>query len=105
MAQKFLDTVDLFDPHVDDRTIYVEQLEQYFNANKMEDNQKVAVFFYSYREESKQNTLQPANPSSKTLDDLLVAMTSRVNPKSLVIVERFKFHRQNQQKSESVSQY
>ena len=88
---------------------YAERLEQYFVANGIqEDAKKVAVLLCVMGEKSYElvhNLLAPAKPSSKKYQEIVDALTEHLQPKTLIIAERFKFHKRNQASTETVSQY
>ena len=88
---------------------YAERLEQYFIANGIqEDTKKVAVLLCVMGEkpyELVHNLLAPAKPASKKYQEIVDAMTEHLQPKPLIIAERFKFHKRNQGSSETVSKY
>lgn len=44
-------------------------------------------------------------PSSKKFDEITMILQIHLNPKPLVIAERFRFHKMNQSKKESISEY
>ena len=92
----------------DDWDQYTERLEQYFLANGIPEDKRVAAFVtivggktYSLMS----NILAPRKPPDLPYADLVAAMKAHLKPKPLVIVERFQFHRRNQAESESVSEY
>ena len=51
------------------------------------------------------NLLAPTLPKDKTLDEIVDVLTKHYEPKTLVIAERFQFHRRNQAVGESVAEY
>lgn len=48
---------------------------------------------------------QPQKPGEKTYNDIVKILDKHFTPKPLVIAERFRFHKRNQEESESVVQY
>ena len=42
------------------------------------------------------NLLSPAKPAEKEFDEIVQVMQNHLNPRPLIIAERFKFHRRNQ---------
>lgn len=88
----------------DDWPTYVERLEQYLAAdNVTEEKKKVAVLVtvmgakaYGFL----QNLVAPAKPADKKFDNLV---KDHLNPKPLVIAERFKIHKWDQQKGRASS--
>lgn len=49
--------------------------------------------------------LAPEVPSSKKYEELVAILGEHLNPKPLVIAERFTFHDRNQKEGETVAQY
>ena len=49
--------------------------------------------------------MAPANPKSKSFEELVAALKQHYKPKPLVIAERFHFYRRNQDSSESIAEY
>ena len=109
MAQRpILGAMDSFNPDTDDWSAYVERLESFFLAHEIKDDKKVAVLLtvlgakaYSLL----RTIIAPGKPAEKTYQQLLDAMKSYVNPKPIVIAERFQFHRRNQNEGETLTQY
>ncbi len=97
--------VEPFEPGQDDWQMYTERLDQFFAANEIPDGiKKKAVFpivigtkAYSLL----RNLLPPAKPAEKSYAELLEVMKQHLDPKPLVIAERFRFHRRNQLEGES----
>ena len=99
--------------HVDsfnvDWNLYVERLGQYFVANDVTtDAKKVAILLTvmgSKAYELLHSLLAPAVPSTKKYAEITETLKAHLNPKPLVIAERFKFHHRNQREGETVAQY
>ncbi len=51
------------------------------------------------------NLLQPVKPGSKTYKELVDTLTHYFSPRPLVIAERFRFHRRNQDEGECVNMF
>ena len=88
--------------------LYTEHLDQFFVANAIVDKKKVAVLLtvigakaYSLL----RNLLAPTKPADTEYADLVKVMKDHLKPKPIVIAERFKFHRRDQQDEENVAQY
>ena len=97
-----------FDPATDDWEAYTERLDLYFTANAVEDDRKVAVFLTVAGPKTYtlvRNLVAPAKPADKTYRELVELVDRQLNPKPLVIAERFRFHSRNQGEHETVSQY
>ena len=88
---------------------YVERLEQYFVANNITTGTKeVAVLLTVVGPEAYgliRDLLTPDKPANKLYDEIVAAMKDHLNPKPLVIAERYKFHQRVQKEGESVAQY
>ncbi|XP_028329886.1 uncharacterized protein LOC114480190 [Gouania willdenowi] len=104
----FVGHMDTFDSRVEDWTIYVERFEQYCLANDIRDERKVAVLL-SLMGAKTYNLLRsltaPDKPADKTIGEITETLKNHLNPAPLVIAERFRFHRRNQAKTETVSEY
>ena len=103
-----LGTMDPFDPDTDSWPAYSERLEQFFVANDIADGKKVAVLLTVIGTKAYtllRNIIAPNKPASKEYGALVEALRAHLDPKPIVIAERFKFHRRNQREGESVAQY
>ena len=108
MMAATLGHVEPFDLN-DNWPLYVERLGQFFVANDIKDDTKqVAVLLTvigSKPYELLHSLLAPETPSSKKYEELVAVLGDHLNPKPLVIAERFKFHNRKQQEGETVAQY
>ncbi|XP_030586939.1 uncharacterized protein K02A2.6-like [Archocentrus centrarchus] len=100
--------MDIFDNCTEDWTTYVERVEQYCVANKVENERKVAVLL-SVMGAKTYNLLRslitPAKPAAKSFKEITEVLQKHFQPKPLVIAERFRFHKRHQLKTESTSEY
>ena len=108
MAGNTIGKLSEFDPTSDSVSAYVERANLFFEANEIAAAKRVAVFLsaigggtYSLL----RNLLAPTLPREKTLDEIVDVLTKHYEPKTLVIAERFQFHRRNQAVGESVNEY
>ena len=108
MAGNSIGKLSEFDPTCNSVSAYVERANLFFEANEIAAAKRVAVFLsaigggtYSLL----RNLLAPTLPKDKTLDEIVNVLTKHYEPKTLVIAERFQFHRRNQAVSESVAEY
>ena len=100
--------MDSFDSTVEDWATYIERLEQYCVANKIENDRKVAVLLSVMGAKTYnllRNLLAPDKPASKGFKDIVKTLREHLNPKPLVIAERFRFHNRNQKRTESIPEY
>ena len=88
---------------------YYERIEQYFIANKIEDEaQKTAIFITVIGDETYsllKNLLAPTKPSTKSAKDLAKVLTGHLKPEPIVIAERFKFYERSQDEGESICDF
>ncbi|XP_067687115.1 uncharacterized protein [Haliotis asinina] len=88
---------------------YIERLNQYFVANDITDSdKKKAIRLTEVGREtySLMGTLvSPAKPSEKSYTDLCGTVKNHINPKTLVIAERFKFYQLKQRHGETVNAF
>lgn len=99
--------MDVFVSTVEEWATYVERVEQYCLANDIGNERKVVLL--SVMGAKTYNLLRsltaPVKPAEKTFKEIVDVLQMHLNPKPLIIAERFRFHKRNQQKTESVSEY
>ena len=87
---------------------YVERFEQFLVANDITEGKKVMATFLTAvgakTYELLKGIVVPAKPS-KLKFEVVEHINKHYDPKPLVISERFKFHKRNQQADESISEY
>ncbi len=101
-------TIAAFDITVEDWGTYVERMELYCEANAVADEKKVVVLLSLMGAKTYGllcSLLTPEKPADKTFQQIVDILNEHLNPKPLVIAERFRFHKRNQAKGESVSEY
>ena len=97
-----------FDKQVESFTAYVERVQIFFEANAVPEEKRLSVILsivggpvYSLL----RNLLAPVPPKDSSLDAVIDVLTAHFEPKPIVIVERFHFHRRGQLPGESVAQF
>ena len=86
-----------FDPTSDRISTYLERAEIFFQANEIAEDKRVAVLskiggkIYSLLSD----LLAPEKPATKSFTQLSEALKKHYEPKSVIIMERFQFHRRN----------
>ena len=87
---------------------FLERVELFFAANDIPTEKQVPVFLsvvggvtYGVL----RNLIAPHNPNDTTFEEITTTLKAHFEPKTLVIVERFHFHRRNQSPEESVNDY
>ena len=88
---------------------YCEILEQYFEANDIDDGDKQRAILISVvgpaTYKLMKNLLSPEKPASKTYTQLKELMQNHFCPKPSEIVQRYKFDSRSRQPNETVSEY
>ena len=100
--------LDEFDVTKESFGNYVERTEQYFTANDIKNEKKVAVFLSvigATTYGTLKNLCQPTLPKEITYDNLIKLLKEHFSPKPLVISVRFKFNKRNQRDNESINDY
>lgn len=101
-------TITAFDSSTEDWETYIERVELYCSANDVKDEKKVAVLLSIIGAKTYgllRSLLTPEKPNTKTFQQIVDTLKSHLNPKPLVIAERFRFHKRNQFQSESIADY
>ena len=87
---------------------YTERVKQYFAANEIANDRKVPALLammggktYSLL----RNLTTPDDPATKAYDDIVKLLDNHLSPKPLVIAERFRFHKRDQNEGESIPVY
>ncbi|XP_047997401.1 uncharacterized protein LOC125234995 [Leguminivora glycinivorella] len=97
-----------FDLNNDNWELYVDRLEQYFVANEVKTDMKVATLITVMGGDAYElmvNLCTPAKPASKTYDQLVELMKGHLNPKPSLLAERFKFRQRVQKHDENIANF
>ena len=108
MATRTYGQLSEFHPESESITSYVERARHFFRANDSVEEKQSAVFLSVIGGKTYvllRNLVAPDLPQDKTLPDIISALHNHFEPKPLVIVQRFHFHRRNQLPNESVAEY
>ena len=100
-----IEAFDLQNGHFEE---YLERLEQYFIANDIADEKKCAIFITVIGKEAYgvlRSLMSPDKPSSKSYTVVTKVFADHVNPKPIIIAERFKFYERKQSKNETVGEF
>lgn len=101
-------SIEKFNSKDMDITSYLERLEQLFLANFVEEDKKVPMLLTLTRAEAFEllkNILSPELPSTKSYEQLQIALTNYCSPKRLVIAERYRFYSVVQESSEDIKSF
>lgn len=102
-------TIAAFSSSQETWTVYVERLQQYFAANKIEDADQQRAILLSvcgpatYR--LIRNLVSPKKPTELKIMDLITIVQKHHDPKPSMIVQRFRFNGRNRRTGESVAAY
>lgn len=104
----YIGKLDAFDSSAEDWSTYIERAEQFFAANEIDDAKLVPVLLSAMGGKAYsllRNLTAPAKPATMKYEDIVEVMQSHLSPKPLLIAERFRFHKRNQTKEETVVAY
>ena len=108
MATRVMDILEKFEPEMETISSYLERVENYFSANKIQDDLKVAVFLNAIGRDTYsllRNLLAPRKLSEQSLPTLTMALKEHYEPQKVVIAERFHFYKRHQAAGESIVDY
>ena len=97
-----------YDASISEWKDYIEQLEQFFLANDVDDGGKKRAILLSSGSKTYsliRNLVAPDRPSDKSFDQLVELMEKHVNQIPSIIVERFKFYKRDCVSTETVATY
>ena len=97
-----------FDLNKDNWGTYVDRLEQYFIANSVKSEIKVATLITVIGNDAYElmvSLCMPDKPASKTFSELVAIMRGHLNPKPSILAERFKFRQRIQKQDETIATY
>ena len=97
-----------FNPGCEDWRSYVERLDNYFKANKVDDaDQKTAILLTVCGSKTYNlvRSLVSCNPNEKDYKDLVDIITQHFSPKPSSIMQRFKFNTRVRTRGESIAAY
>ena len=97
-----------FNPATDSITHYLQRVNLYFEANKIEDDLKAATLLSSIGASTYArlcNLMAPDEPGKQTLDQISSLLKKHYEPTRVQIAERFNFRKRNQAVGESIADY
>ena len=92
----------------DDWEQYAERLEQYFEANGIEDGKRVSVLITVMGAKAYallSDLVAPEKPATKSYAQLVGVLKAHLKPKPVIIAERFHFHQRRQNEGEDVAAF
>jgi hypothetical protein len=100
--------IESFDDGIEDWPTYVERIEQYFKANDVSDDKRVASLLSLIGSRTYgllRSLTAPEKPSEKTYQEIVDTLSRHLAPKPLIIAERFRFHKREQRDGETISAF
>lgn len=97
-----------FDENNEQWCSFTERFEYFVLANKIDSAVLVPTFLSVIGGKTfnlLRSLVQPDKPGDKSYDDIVSILQKHYAPKPLIIAERFRFHKRNQEDGESVSQF
>ncbi len=102
-------SMDQFVPEKETIECYVERLEQYLLANEIGNAGKKKATLLTVLGSTVYSVLRdllsPESPSTKTYQELVETLKQHYSPKPLIIAERYRFWKRDQESGESVPTY
>ena len=101
--------LDTFDYKYGDISVYLNKIEQYFRINNITDDKKQTAIFLTVVGKETYSLLRilsaPDMPSTKSVKILSDKLKEFLQPKSIVIAERYKFYGRDQREGEPIIEY
>ena len=100
--------IEEFNPKKERISAYLERVELFFIANGVKDAKQVATLLSVIGGKTYallRDLLASDKPSSKSLRQQQKTLQTHLEPKPVVIAERFQFHQRNQNSGKSVAEY
>lgn len=97
-----------FEENTEQWSSYTERFEYFVLANKIKDEVIVPTFLTVVGAKTfnlLRSLVQPDRPGDKSYAQIIKILGDHYSPKPLMIAERFRFHKRNQEECESVSQF
>ena len=95
-----------FDDSIEQWSSYSERFDYFVQANGIPDHKIVPTFLAVMGPKTfnlLRDLLQPTKPGGKTYAEIVKVLSDHFSPKPLLIAERFRFHKRDQEEGESVS--
>ena len=103
----FIGQVEEFIPGSDWKH-YVERVEMFFEVNSVAEDEKVPTILTLMGNKMYallRNIVSPRRPRDLSFEEIVDNLAKHLDPKPIVIAERFKFHKAEQQESESIRDF
>ena len=107
-AGKILGALHEFRPEEERFTVYLERVTIFFAVNDIPAEKKVPLLLNAIGGKTYgvlRNLMAPDNPINKTFEEITGKLTEHFDPKPLIVMERYYFHKRDQAAEESVAEY
>ena len=97
-----------FIPDTHSMRIYLDEVEAYFKANRIEDKQKVMVLLSSIGSPTfmkLSDLMSRHSPLTKTYKQLTDALLKHCEPRRIEIAERYALYKRRQEAGETIAEY
>ncbi|XP_039519644.1 uncharacterized protein K02A2.6-like [Pimephales promelas] len=97
-----------FDENVEQWSLYTERFEYFLQANAIEGEKIVPTFLSVMGAKTftlLRSLVQPRKPGESTYAEIVAVLSAHFSPKPLVIAERFRFHKRNQEEGETITMF
>jgi len=101
-------SLSTFENHQETWDTYVDRFEIYCTVNDVTEAKKTKVLLNMMGSQTfglLQNLAAPKKPGDLTFSEVVTLLRKHLNPAPLIIAERFKFHRRDQGRGETVVEY
>lgn len=101
-------SIGSFDESIEQWSAYTERFDYFVLANEIKEGAIVPTFLSVMGVQTfnlLQSLTQPDKPGDKSYQEIVRLLKDHYSPKPLIIAERFRFHKRNQQDGESISQF
>ena len=103
MATTVYGRMQPFIPEKETISAYLERLSLYLEANGIAEEKKVPILLTVYT--LLRGLVAPTLPKDKTYAELKQVLKGHFEPKAVVIAERFRFYRRNQEAEETIAEF
>uniref|UniRef100_A0AAQ4QCI8 CCHC-type domain-containing protein n=1 Tax=Gasterosteus aculeatus aculeatus TaxID=481459 RepID=A0AAQ4QCI8_GASAC len=97
-----------FDESVEQWSSYTERFEYFVLANSIKSEVMVPTFLTVMGGKTfnlLRSLVTPEKPGDRSYEEIVGTLKAHYSPKPLIIAERFRFHKRNQEEGESISQF
>ncbi|XP_031422660.1 uncharacterized protein K02A2.6-like [Clupea harengus] len=101
-------SIGAFDELIEPWTAYTERFGYFVAANSIDEEKTVPTFLSVMGAKTfnlLRSLIQPDKPGDKTYDVIVQTLARHFSPQPLIIAERFRFHKRNQEEGESVNMF